>query len=209
MVILGSNHDSGINLSPDLETIKTGRRGDRAIGSASGFVDFRRPTLSGPINLNGHRRTQDWKSPSITLSASADINLYRFPSDEPIPLGMTPESNNYAALVNHSMELIGHGIQGNRMLPQQTKGRFSMPDSLIDLDKGLPDSTSELSRSSTGSSYIGSPKGEQKAPGSHFELELHARLHQPDHPMVLLVMTSKMALRFFNKLGTAFQRQIR
>lgn len=186
MVNLGSHHDSGIKLSPDLETIKAGRRGDRAIGSASGLVDFRRPTPSDPIDLNGHRRTQDWKFPSITPSASADISLYRFPSYEPIPLGMTLESNNYAALDDHSTDLIGHGVQGSPVLPQQTNGRFSIADSLIDLDMGLPDSTTEPSRPSPGSSDIGSPTGEQKASKSHFELELRGRLYQPDHPMELI-----------------------
>ncbi|OAF55266.1 hypothetical protein VC83_08219 [Pseudogymnoascus destructans] len=33
MVNLGSNHDSGIKLFPDLKTIKAGRRGDGANGS--------------------------------------------------------------------------------------------------------------------------------------------------------------------------------
>ncbi|OBT40158.1 hypothetical protein VE00_09804 [Pseudogymnoascus sp. WSF 3629] len=182
MVNVGSNHGSRIKLSPDLETIKAGRRGD----GASDLVDR-------------HRRTQDWKFPSITPSASADINIYQFPTSylakssadiniyrfptsyEPPSLAMTPESNYYAALVDHPMELIGHGVEGSSALSQQTKGRFSIADSLIDLDTGLPDSITELSRPSTGSSNIGSPTG-----GSHFELERHAWLCQPDHPMELV-----------------------
>ncbi|KFY80216.1 hypothetical protein V499_00890 [Pseudogymnoascus sp. VKM F-103] len=179
MVNLGSNHDSGSKLSPDLETIKAGRRGDGANGSPFGLVDFRRPTLSDPIDVNGHRRTQDWKFPSITPSASADINLYRFPSYEPPPVAMTPESNYSAALVDHPMEIIGHGIQDSPALSQQTNGRYSIADSLIDLDMGFPDSLTELFRPSTGGPDIGSPTGEQKASGSHFELEREASLCQP------------------------------
>ncbi|KAL5344392.1 hypothetical protein ACLOAV_010652 [Pseudogymnoascus australis] len=185
MVNLGSNYGSGIKLSPDLETIKAGRRGNGANGSAFGLVNFRRPTLSDPIDINGHRRTQDWKFPSITLSASADINLHRFPSYEPPPLAMTPESNYSAALVD-PMEIFGHGIQDSPALSQQSKGRYSIADSLIDLDMGLPDSLTELFRPSTGGPDIGSPTGEQKASGSHFELEGHARLYQPDHPMEVI-----------------------
>jgi hypothetical protein len=99
---------------------------------------------------------------------------------------MTPQSNNYAALVDHSMDLIGHGIQGSPVISEQARDRFSKADSLIDLDMSLPDSTTEPSRPSTGSSDIGSPTGEQKASRGHFELELRGRLYQPDHSMELI-----------------------
>ncbi|ELR05760.1 hypothetical protein GMDG_01838 [Pseudogymnoascus destructans 20631-21] len=90
----------------------------------------------------------------------------KIPSYEPLPLVMTPGSN-YSVV----MELTGYGVQDGPVLSQQIKHRHSIAYSLIDLDMGLPDSTTEVSRPSTSCSDIGSPTGEKKASGNHFELE--------------------------------------
>lgn len=173
----GPEFDSGPSTFHDMDTIRAQRRVNDSIDGGYGAMDFNRPALSDPADINPNRQTRDWKFPSMAPPASADPEMSRFPPsswDLPRP-AVTPGSGGPGGrptLVHHPTEPVG-GFGGGLQQPPLPSDRLSV-QSLIDLD--MADASDY--RPSTANSDAASTMSDHPVSANPFELEKHA-MYQP------------------------------
>jgi len=182
-----SLHGGDLANFADMETIKAGAPRASVDYDLADAQDFNKPPLSDPEQFNINRRTQDWKFPIMPPPASANPEMSRFPFNED---RSAPSSAGRPGLQHHptdpmpmpmpmSMSMQGYSDIDSLAVPQQSLPNRASSGSLIDLDMGIPDPTTNETRPSTAHSDAASISGSDIGGNNPFELERHASIYVP------------------------------
>lgn len=167
-------HDAEIGSSSftGLATIRADQKTCIDEDEYSPTSDIRRISNTDFVDIKKNRRTQDWKFP--TLPISADVSRSLLADENEIPSACASGNSKRPSLIYRTTEPIG--IHGGSLKSENEADRLSI-QSLIDLDMSLPDPIRDFSRPSTAMSEVNSTPGEQMPTMNPFELERHQSVY--------------------------------